>query len=326
MINKNKIILFVLVINNLIASVDVLDFPALSKDRQTVIFSAHESANFIQETRKALVSLKNAEFYQKLINFSFKTDSDWLTLKNQNSRVRNFFKLTFEYLLATLKTMKGIVVRFLFLKKEAIHIHIEIDFLFKEIKKRQAAFSEKYIEAVQDFIEKQIKLVKGFKKNKEQQDFILIDISKALDYLVSEGEISPEFAAAKIRSIIEALNSSVSKLPKGAISQKPAPSQGQQDQSEDQGQPGQPDQPSQQYQVPGQQPWVLIAQPNSGPAATEQLDSEEEQERLRSEAEEQARLRSEAEEQARLEQARLEQARLEQARLEQARLEGEEDR
>ena len=82
-------------------------------------------------------------------------------------------------------------------------------------------------------------------------------------------------------------------MPKGAISQNQAPSQGQQDQQEGQ---GQPDQPSQQYQVPGQQPWVLIAQPNSGPAAAaeEQLDTErrqlswEEQERL-----EQERLRLE---------------------------------
>ena len=152
MINKNKIILFVLVINNLIASADVLDFPDLSEDRPALKFSARESAYFIQNTRKALESLKNAEIYQKSINFSFKTDSDWLTLKNQNSRVKNFFKLTSEYLLATLKTMKGIVVRFF--KKEAIHTQIEISFLFKEIKKRQAAFSKKYIEAVQDFIRK----------------------------------------------------------------------------------------------------------------------------------------------------------------------------
>ena len=193
--------------------------------------------------------------------------------------------------------MKGIVVRFF--KKEAIHTQIEISFLFKEIKKRQAAFSKKYIEAVQDFIRKQIELAKDFRTNKEQQDFILIDISKALDYLVSERKISPEFAAARIKSIIENLNPSGSKLPKGAISKKPASSQGQQqDQSEG---PGQPDQPSQQYQVPGQQTWVLIAQPNSGPAAEEKLDAErrqlswEEQERLRLE-EERLRLEQEEEE------------------------------
>ena len=283
MINKNKIILFVLVINNLIASVDVLDFPALNGDRTALKFSARESAYFIQKTRKALESLKNAEIYQRSINFSFNTDSDWLTLKNQNSRVRNFFKLTSEYLLATLKTMKGISVRFF--KKEAIHPQIEIAFLFKEIKKRQAAFSEKYIEAVQDFIRKQIKLAKDFRTNKEQQDFILIDISRALDYLVSEGRIIPEFAAARIKSIIENLNPSGSKLPKGAISKKPASSQGQQDQSEDQEQQNQGQQ--NQYQVPVQKPPV-ITQPNSGPEAAEQLDLEEqrlEQERLRLEQE-----------------------------------------
>ena len=287
MINKNKIILFALVINNLIASVDIFDFPALSEDRTALKFSARESANFIQKTRKALESLKNAEIYQRSINFSFNTDSDWLTLKNQNSRVRNFFKLTSEYLLATLKTMKGISVRFF--KKEAIHTQIEISFLFKEIKKRQAAFSKKYIKAVQDFIRKQIKLAKDFRTNKEQQDFILIDISRALDYLVSEGKISPEFAAARIKSIIEDLNPSGSKLPKGAISQQTSSQGQQQDQSEDQDQQNQGQQ--NQYQVPGQQTWVLIAQPNSGPAAEEQLDAErrqlswEEQERLRLEEE-----------------------------------------